>query len=488
MKLQLRSGLACILISLTSIVATAQAGEPRVWTNATGEFKTTATFVEFKDGNVVLRTEDERTLQVPVGKLSATDQTFVRKLLAGTANTSPNVAAAARGDWPAWRGPNHNGIAEGKAPPTEWSDRKNVVWKTPVPGRGHSSPTVFGNQIFLATANESDQTQSVVCFDRDTGKPQWQTVVGRGGFPKIHNKNTHATQTVACDGERLFITFFNNDSIQLTTLGLDGKQQWQKVCAPFRPKAYLYGYAASPLIYKANVIVVGDCDTGSFLTAYDRKSGEVAWRGSRPAKLSWSSPIVANVAGREQLLLSGCEMVTSYDPDTGRELWKTAATTSATCGTMVWEGDLVFASGGYPKAETVCIRADGSGRIVWKNIQKCYEQSMLVQGGFVYAVTDVGVGYCWKADDGQEMWKSRLQGPVSASPILAGGNIYASDERGTTFVFRANPKEFELVAQNQLGTESFATPTICGGQIYLRVAQGSGGGRQEFLYCIGTGS
>jgi outer membrane protein assembly factor BamB len=404
-----------------------------------------------------------------------------------------NVAAAqqnsnSRGDWPNWRGPNHNGIAEGKAPPTTWSDSKNVVWKVSVPGRGHSSPTIVGNRIYLATADERQQTQSVVCFDRATGKQQWQTVVGRGGFPKIHNKNTHATQTVACDGERLLISFYNNDRIELTALGLDGKQQWQKVVAPFRPKAYKYGYGASPLIYKSNVIVVGDCDTGSFLTAYDRKTGAVAWRGKRPQKLSWSSPVVARVAGKDQLLLSGGELVTSYDPNTGRGIWQTAATTSATCGTMVWEGDLVFASGGYPKAETVAIKADGSGRIVWKNNQKCYEQSMLVHDGFVYAVTDKGVAYCWKSTTGQEMWKARLSGPISASPVLIDGNIYASNERGTTYVFRANGQRFQAVAQNQLGSESFASPTICGGQLFLRVAQRGGSGRQEFLYCIGDGS
>ncbi|QDU92868.1 outer membrane protein assembly factor BamB family protein [Lignipirellula cremea] len=479
-----------LLTALVLMAIVAQAAEPqsREWSDATGQFKINAAFVEFKNGNVVLRTGDDKTFAVPVAKLSAADQKFVREMLANQAVAAQAQPADSRGDWPHWRGPNDNSVADGPAPPTSWDETQNVVWKTPVPGRGHSSPTVFGDFLYLATADEQAQTQSVVCFDRNTGKQLWQTIVGRGGFPKIHNKNTHASQTVACDGERLFITFLGNDRIDLTALSLDGKQLWQKTVGPFQPKAYKYGYSASPLIYKETVIVVGDCDTGSFLTAFNRRSGEVVWQGKRPATLSWSSPIVATIAGRDQLLLSGGGMVSSYDPATGRGLWQTEATTAATAGTMVWEGDYVFASGGYPKAETVCVKADGSGRVVWSNNAKCYEQSLLVHDGYLYAVTDPGVAYCWKASDGQEMWKTRLQGPISSSPVLAGGNIYAADERGTMFVFRADPSKFELVAQNQLGDEMFATPTICDGQIFLRVAQSGAGGRRETLYCIGSGS
>ena len=135
----------------------------------------------------------------------------------------------------------------------------------------------------------------------------------------------------------------------------------------------------------------------------------------------------------------------------------------ATSGTMVWHNDLVFASGGFPKAETVCIRADGSGKIVWKNQQKCYEQSMIVHAGHVYAMNDGGIVFCWRATDGQEMWKHRLRGPVSASPILAAGNIYISNERGMTYVFKASPSKYTEVSGNQLGDSVFASPSICTG-------------------------
>jgi len=354
-----------------------------------------------------------------------------------------------------------------------------------VPGRGNPSPTVVGNRVVLTTADEQRKIQSVVAFDRTTGKQLWNTVISTGGFPpKIHSRNTHATGTVASDGERLFVTFFHDDAIELTALTLAGKILWQKPVGSFMPRLYQYGYAPSPTIYDTLVIVAADYEGGGHLTAFDRKTGTRNWQTPRPKRLSYSSPIVAHVAGRDQLLISGCDVVASYDPHTGKKLWSTPGTTMATCGTMVWSGDLVFASGGYPKPETICVRADGSGRVVWKNNSKCYEQSMLAHDGYIYAVNDGGIAICWRASDGTKMWESRLAGgSVSSSPILAGGNIYVANERGLTYVFRADPQSFQLVAKNQLGTRAFATPAFCDSQIFVRV---TGAGRQETLYCLGT--
>ncbi|MCA9026593.1 MAG: PQQ-binding-like beta-propeller repeat protein [Planctomycetaceae bacterium] len=396
------------------------------------------------------------------------------------------AASPGPGDWPEWRGPNSNGVAEAdQAPPVEWSSTKNVIWKTKVPGRGHSSPTVVGERIFLATADEANQKQGVLAFDRKTGEQVWITEISSGGFPKQHKKNTQATATIACDGERLFVTFHHHNKITLAALSLDGNVEWKKEIGPFHPQLYEYGYAPSPILYGTTVIVAADYEKGGWIAAFDGKSGDEVWRTKRPFMLSFSSPVVADVAGREQLLISGCSLVASYDPQTGKPLWDVEATTMATCGTIVWDGDLIFASGGYPKPETVCIRADGSKEVLWTNSQKCYEQSMMAVDGYVYCLTDKGVAYCWRGSDGEEMWKERLSGPVSASPVLVGDTIYQSNEGGTTFVFKANPERFEEVAVNRLGDESFASPAICGGRIYLRVADNSGNNRQEYLYCIG---
>ncbi|MEO8495303.1 MAG: PQQ-binding-like beta-propeller repeat protein [Planctomycetota bacterium] len=397
------------------------------------------------------------------------------------------ASASHAADWATWRGPNLNGVAAaGQSPPVTWSESENVVWKVPVPGRGHSSPTIVGDRIFLTTADEPSQTQAVLAFDRQTGKQLWMTPISKGGFPETHRKNTHATPSVASDGERLFVSFHHHAGIQVSALSLDGKQLWQRTIGKYDPQQYKYGYAPSPMLYKSLVLIAADYEGGGWLAALDGKSGTTKWQVARSRKLSFSSPVVAHVAGRDQLLISGTEQVASYDPTTGRQLWATPATTMATCGTMVWDGDLVFASGGYPKSETVCVRAT-DGQLVWRNEQKCYEQSMLAAGGYVYAVNDGGIAYCWRASDGAQMWTSRLAGgAVSASPTLANGNIYAANEAGTIYVFKAQPTRFELVARNQLGQEAFASPTICDGRIYLRVAADTESGRRETLYCIGT--
>jgi outer membrane protein assembly factor BamB len=392
---------------------------------------------------------------------------------------------SATADWPWWRGPTRNGIAVGAAP-TKFSETSGVLWKTPVPGRGHSSPIVVGDRVFLTTSDIGKQVQSVLAFDRMDGKQLWQVSISQGGFPaRNHPKNTEATPTVACDGERLFVTFFHHETIQATALDFSGKQIWQRTVGPFNPKKYEYGYAPSPLIYRGTVIISAEYDGQSFLAALDRASGDDVWRTPRPANITFSSPVVGHVAGKDQLLLSGGDKAWSFDPASGKELWTTPGTTAATCGTLIWEGDTVFASGGYPKNETLAVKADGSGKVLWRNKQKCYEQSMIVVDGHVYALTDDGILYCWRANDGREMWSKRLKSPVSASPVFAGGNIYWANEHGTLYVFKANPKQFELVAENEVGTDSFPSPAICGGQLFLRVGHGSNEQRKETLYCFG---
>ncbi len=405
---------------------------------------------------------------------------FLASLLANNAPAEQN--------WTHWRGPTFNGVAaEGQQPAVRWTSDQNILWKTSVAGRGHSSPVIVGNQIFLTSADKADQVQAVLAFDRSTGKSSWATMINRGGLPKkIHSKNTHATPSVTSDGQRLFAVFCNHDQVQLAALDLQGKLLWKIVAGGYLPKKYTYGFAPSPVLYKNSVIVASDYDGSSFLAAFDKETGKELWRKPRQNQVSWASPIVGHVAGKDQLLVSGCNQVVAYDPNNGTQLWKCAGPASATCGTLVWEGDLVFASGGYPQKETLAVKADGSGEIVWRNREKAYEQSLLAHDGYLYAVTDGGIALCWAAKTGKEMWKKRLAGPVSASPILAGGNIYLSNEKGATFVFRANPAKFELLATNQLGDETFATFAICDSRIYLRAAKTTGGKRQETLYCIGS--
>jgi len=404
------------------------------------------------------------------------------------ATFSTFVSADEKHDWRIWRGPNRNGIANVKdRVPISWNAATNIRWKAAVPGRGHSSPIVVGDQVILTTADESQHIQSVISFDRTTGKQLWKTDVNQGGFTnRVHAKNTHASPTVASNGKTLFAAFNHHGAVHLVSLDLKGKMLWQKNLGAFQPQAYSFGYAPSPALYKSLVIIAAEVETNGYLAAFDQATGGEVWRTPRLGCITHSSPIVANVSGRDQLLISGCQKVSSYAPSTGRQLWSAAGASKETCGTMVWDGGIVFASGGYPKKETAAVRADGSGTVLWNNTTACFEQSMLAYKGYLYAVDDNGIAYCWEGKTGRRTWRTRLGGKVSSSPILAGENIYLTNEQGTTYVFRAHPEKFELVAKNQLGDEGFATPAICDDVIFLRTANQSSGTRRETLYCIGV--
>ncbi|MCA9138971.1 MAG: PQQ-like beta-propeller repeat protein, partial [Planctomycetales bacterium] len=357
-------------------------------------------------------------------------------------------------DWWGWRGPTFNNHAAADAKLPSSITPQAVAWEVSIPGRGHSTPVVVGDSIFLTTADKAAGTQSVLAIGRE-GKGLWGKVIHSGGIPtENHPNNTEASPTLAYDGEALFASFYNSDRIQLTKLTIDGNILWQKEAGRYSPNQYKYGYAASPLIYRNLVIVNADFDGAAFLAALNRESGEIVWKVARPGKISFSSPIVANLAGRDQLLLSGGEMVAAYDPSNGNILWKVdGATTMATCGTMVWDGDLVFASGGYPESETVCIKADGSGKLLWSNRTKCYEQSMVARDGFLYAVADSGVAYCWRGSDGNTMWRQRIGGQFSSSPLLIGDTIVVFSEDGNGFAFAASPQGFKGLGQAKIADE-----------------------------------
>jgi outer membrane protein assembly factor BamB len=398
---------------------------------------------------------------------------------------APGHPAGGESGWWAWRGPCGNNVAATAEFAAGGITPGRVAWETAVPGRGHSSPIVTDRAIYLTTADTAAGTQSVLAFDRQSGKSLWADVVHRGGLPREnHPKNTEATPTVAFDGRRIIATFYNDDAIRATAYSTDGKRLWQKSVSRYSPQRFKYGYAASPTLYGDTVIFASEYDGPSFLTALSLETGETVWQADRPNSPSFSSPIIARIAGRDQLLISGSRMVVSYDPRDGSEMWQAAATATATCGTLVWDDQNVYASGGFPESETACVRADGSATLVWKNNQKCYEQSMLCFDGHVYAVTDQGVAYCWRTSDGEMMWRQRLGGDYSCSPILVGDVIYAFNEAGQTFAIQATPDRFVDLGTGKIGDEVFASPAIVGDTMYHRVARGMGNDRQEFLLAI----
>lgn len=387
-------------------------------------------------------------------------------------------------DWPWWRGPTRDGVAAaGQMPVLTWSESENVVWKASIPGRGQGSPIVVGQQVFIAAAEPDREVQSVLCFNRATGERLWQKVVHQGNFEKkINAKSTHASITCASDGERVFANFLNGGAIHVTALSRSGEQLWQTKVSDY---VNHQGFGASPAIYQNLVIVSADNKGTGAIAALDRGSGKFVWRNERPAQPNYASPVLLSIGGREQLLLSGCDHVTSLAPATGKTLWEIEGSTTECVTSIVTDGQRVFTSGGYPRNHIQAVRADGSGKVDWENGARVYVSSMIVKDGHLYAVLDAGVAMCWKSDTGKEVWQERLGGTFSSSLVLVGENLLATNEAGRTFVFRATPKGYERVAENQLGNECFATPAVCGGRIYHRVAQQVDGKRQEMLYCLG---
>lgn len=403
---------------------------------------------------------------------------------AATPTAPANPIVRTPGDWPEWRGLNQDGVAESSEVPTSWSEEENVVWKVSIPGRGHSSPIIVGDTVWFAFADEKNQIQCVMNVNRKDGTSNGMTPIHRDNFETaMHAENTQASSTLAWDGERIFAVFLNDRKIWVTTLNLGGCIQWQTEVGAFASK---FGYSGSPALFGDLCYVAADHSGGGFVAALHRVSGDIVWRKPRDRGDSYASPRIVEIGGRAQLILAGTRKVVSYDPLTGDQLWSTAGTADAVVGTAVVTNDLIFASGGYPEAETLALKPDGN--VAWRKKEKTYVPSLLAYHGHVFLANDDGVIICWEATTGQEKWKHRVGGNFRVSPVLANDHIYITDMSGKTTVFKASTERFESVAENKLGTEAFSSPAVSGNQIFLRVADSSSGTRQEYLYCIGEES
>src|SRR5262245_33282531 len=361
------------------------------------------------------------------------------------------LALPAADDWPWWRGPGLDGKSTDRQAPTEWGAKKNVVWKTKVPGRGHSSPAVSGDRVFLTTADESAQKQFVLAFDRRTGRPLWSTLAHEGAFPNKNGKNSHASATPACDGQRVYSVFLRTDGLHVTATGLDGKIAWQTRAGDFQSQ---HGYGSSPVLYESLVIINGDSLKGSFVAALEAATGKVAWKTERTStgkNGSYATPVVAKLAGKAQLVLMGMGEVSAYDPARGKRLWSCAGPAEVSACTPATSDRLVFATGGYPEKSILAIRADGQGdvtksHVAWRSTSGvAYVPSPVYHEGRLYVVSDGGVATCFDPATGKQVWQGRLRGGFTSSPVLVGDRLNVSNEAGQTFVLKTGPK-FEVVA------------------------------------------
>ena len=310
----------------------------------------------------------------------------------------------------------------------------------------------------------------MLCFDRQTGKQLWKKAVHQGGFEKKGNaKSTLASSTPACDGERVFVNFLHAGAVFTSALSYEGELLWQTKVSDY---VIHQGYGSSPAIYKSLVIVSADNKGGGAVAGLDRATGNIHWRIKRPSLPNYASPIILEAAGHEQLLLTGCDLVTSLDPHSGKKLWEINGATTECVTSLVTDGSLVFTSGGYPKQHVAAVRADGTGKVVWENGARVYVPSMIVRDGYLYAIMDAaGMAVCGPATRAKKCGRAGSAGPFRLRSSCVGDNLYAVNEAGKTFIFKADPKAFALVAENKLGDEAMASPAICGGHIFMRVAE-----------------
>jgi len=392
-----------------------------------------------------------------------------------------NLSSA--GDWPQWRGPRGDGTSNDSRVPIRWDEKENIHWKTPIPGKGHSSPVVWGDRVFITTCLEKEEQRVLLCLDRRDGRILWQRTVLKAPLEPKHSLNSYASSTPATDGHFIWATFLNIPKFEVYCYDFDGKLVWQRSPGEFHSK---HGFCAPPVLYKDMIILNGDQDADAYLVALDKNTGEERWRTDRPNKVrSYCPPLVIDSAGRKQLVLTGSLCTASYDPDTGKEIWIVDGPTEQFVASMVFLDGIVFLTSGFPEYHVMAIRPNGMGNVTKTHVlwhehcdasRAAYVPSPIAHDKHFFLVTDNGFAYCLDAKTGKRLWQHRLGDHHSASPVSAGELLYFPDDDGTTFVLRGSDK-FELVGRNKLDEGCRASPAISDGQIFLRTL--------THLYCIG---
>jgi outer membrane protein assembly factor BamB len=392
------------------------------------------------------------------------------------------LAAAARAEeWPGWRGPRGDGTSEEKDVPLHWGRTDNVAWKTPIPGKGHSSPVVWGDRVFLTTCLEKQQQRVLLCLDRRDGKVLWQRVVLTAPLEKKHKLNSYASSTPATDGRHVWVSFLAVANMEVACYDLDGNKVWQVSPGEFHS---VHGFCSPPVLYKDTVILNGDQDDPrAFVVALEKETGKERWRIRRPGLRSYCPPLIVDAAGRTQMVLSGSKCVAGYDPDTGKQLWVLDGPTEQFVASLVYGDGLFFLTCGFPERHLMAIRPDGDGNVTgthvaWRHPRgpAGYVPSPIAHGDYFFVVSDEGLAGCYEAKTGKEMWTHRLGVHHSASPVSAGDYLYFPADDGTTYVLKAGPT-FDVVSENDLGEDCSASPAISRGQVFIRTL--------ENLYCTG---
>jgi outer membrane protein assembly factor BamB len=406
------------------------------------------------------------------------------------------VAGAARAEeWPGWRGPRGDGTSSETGIPRTWSKTENIVWKTPIPGIGHSSPIVWGDRVFVTSCVEEEGKRLLLALDRKSGKVLWQQVVLTAKLEHKHKLNSYASSTPVTDGQHVWVSFLDYPNMQVACYDLDGNKVWQR--SPGKLLS-VHGFCSSPILHKDFVILNGDQDAKgndrAYIVALDKNTGAERWRIDRPNRTrSYCTPILIQSPGRPgvtQMVLSGSKCVTGYDADTGKLLWIHRGPTEQYVASLVYHDGVLFLTTGFPEHHLMGFDPDGEGdvtkskSVLWHiphadNGPKgaSYVPSPIACGGHFFVVSDPGYLGCIEAKTGKRLWLERLGRHHSASPVRIDGHFYFVDDDGTTWVVKASDR-FEVVAKNRLGEECYASPAVSRGQLFLRGLNN--------LYCIGA--
>jgi outer membrane protein assembly factor BamB len=408
-------------------------------------------------------------------------------------------------DWPQWRGPGGMGLSDERDLTLEWTPTTNILWKTAIEGRGHSSPIVARGRVFLTTSLKGAHvpgrkapvhlgfdrkpgyvhpdsvdvdyrhTLKVLAIDAATGKLAWERTAYDGLMADDrHRKNTYASPSMVTDGTMVYAFF---ESAGVYAYDMDGTPRWQKSLGDII-KAGL-GPGSSPILFEDLLILQCDQEMGdgSYIVALNRRTGDEVWRVTRTTRRSWATPIVVQAANRHELVTAGAEVVIAYDPRTGRELWRANGVQSHPIPSFVAGHGLVFATAGSQAKRALAIRAGGNGdltdspAVVWRyNKGTAYVPSPILHDKYLYLITDAGIMTCLDALTGALIYEGgRVPVPATftASPVGVNGHLLLTSEDGDTFVVRAGPAH-EVVRTNSVGEPVYASPAISGGRIFIR--------------------
>jgi outer membrane protein assembly factor BamB len=415
-----------------------------------------------------------------------------------------------RGNWPSFRGPQASGIAERQNLPDRWNTKtgENVLWRTPIPGLAHSSPIVWGNQLFVTTAISTDPKATfrpglygdgdaskdrsvhrwmLYAIDKKTGKIVWERVAHQGEpREKRHIKSTYANATPATDG-RIVVAWFGSQGVY--AYDLKGRFLWKVDFGRVDMGAYdvptvEWGPASSPIIWNNLVILQVDTQVDSFLLALDASTGKTVWKTDREEIPSWGTPTIANTSAGPVLVTNASNYIRGYDPKTGKELWRLGGSSKITAPTPVFSDDLiVVVSGRGPERPIFVVRPNARGDLTLPSGQKSsdavvwsmtgrgsYMPSPIAYNGTLYILNNNGLFDAYNLKTGAEVYRQRLPNVgsgFSASPVAADGKIYLSSEDGEILVIAAGEK-FNQIATNSMGELLMATPALSEGVMYVR--------------------